>query len=292
MPSVALATCAALPSGDEDGDLLLAELAAAGVDASWQVWDDPYANWSHDLVVVRSTWDYTLAREQFLAWTRKVARLANPAPVIAWNSDKTYLRDLADAGIPVVATSYAAPGEEIDLPMVEEFVVKPSVGAGSRGAGRFAAAEHEQAREHARHLHAAGRTVLLQPYLAAVDSVGETSLIYLEGEFSHAITKQAMLPVGAVNLLDASTGRASDSLYVAENISARRASPDELAVGELVMNEVSRRFGSPLLYARVDLLPTATGPELVELELAEPSLFLEFADGAAARFAAAIAGRT
>jgi hypothetical protein len=55
---------------------------------------------------------------------------------------------------------------------------------------------------------------------------------------------------------------------------------------------VTRRFGSPVLYARIDLLPTATGPELVELELAEPSLFLEFADGAAARFAAAIAGRT
>jgi hypothetical protein len=292
MPSVALATCAALPSGDEDGDALVAKLAAAGVEASWKVWDDPGVDWSHDLVVVRSTWDYTLARERFLAWTRQVAHLANPAPVIAWNSDKTYLRDLADVGIPVVATSFAAPGEQFDLPAAEEFVVKPSVGAGSRGAGRFAAAEHEQAREHARHLHSVGRTVLLQPYLAEVDSVGETSLIYLAGEFSHAIAKDAMLPLGAVHLLDTPTGRASDSLYVDEHISARRASPDELAVGELVMTEMIRRFGGPLLYARVDLLPTATGPELVELELAEPSLFLEFADGAAARFAAAIAGRT
>ncbi|MDP9092007.1 MAG: hypothetical protein M3N95_03465 [Actinomycetota bacterium] len=292
MPSVALATCAALPSGDEDGDALIAELADAGLDAEWQVWDADGVDWSHDLVVVRSTWDYTLAREDFLAWTRQVARLANPAPVIAWNSDKIYLRDLAEAAIPVVETSFAAPGDHIELPHAQEFVLKPSVGAGSKGAGRFAVTQHEQAREHARHLHAAGRTVLLQPYLTGVDSVGESSLIYLEGQFSHAITKAAMLPAGAVNPLDAPSRAASDSLYLEERIRARIATPDELAIGELVVTELTRRFGGPLLYARVDLLPTATGPVIVEVELAEPSLFLQFADGAAARFAAAIAGRT
>jgi hypothetical protein len=288
MSSVALVTCRDLPAGDEDAASLTAALDKLSVAAEWLIWDDTEMTWSHDLVVVRSTWDYTNDRDAFLAWTRKVDRIANPAAVIEWNSDKTYLRDLADVGVPVVATTWAAPGEPLDVPDVAEFVVKPSVGAGSKGAGRFAAADLAAAREHAVALHRAGRTVMVQPYLGGVDDHGETALIYLDGSFSHAVTKGAMLPRGAVNPLDPGF---SHSLYVEERIVAARASAAELSIGDLVMAEVERRDGRSPLYARVDLLPSADGPVLVELELTEPSLFLDHADGAAERFAGAIAGR-
>jgi len=283
--TVVIATCAELPAGDEDGDALVAALADRGVAARWQVWNDPAASWADDLVVVRSTWDYTSDRDGFVAWARSMPRLANPAEVIAWNSDKTYLRDLADAGVPVVSTTFVAPGETARLPLAGEFVVKPSVGAGSMGAGRFAADAADAARAHVTSLHDAGRTVLVQPYVTDVDTVGETALVYLDGVFSHAISKGAMLPPGLVHPAD------GYRLYVEERIEAREASTAELAVADQVMRLLRARFGADLLYARVDLLPTPAGPLLIELELTEPSLFLSYDAKAADRLAEAIAVR-
>jgi glutathione synthase/RimK-type ligase-like ATP-grasp enzyme len=286
--TVVLATCAELPDGDEDGAALLASLASRGVTARWQVWTDPTASWADELVVVRSTWDYTRDRDAFVTWAHTVPSLANPADVIAWNSDKTYLHELAAAGVAVVPTTFVAPGQKAPLPVSGEFVVKPSVGAGSMGAGRFAGDAAEAAHAHVATLHDAGRIVLVQPYVADVDTAGETALIYVEGRFSHAIRKGAMLPPQVANpLREVST----DTLYVFEQVHAREPSPAELAVGEQVIQVLRDRLGCDLLYARVDLLPTPAGPVLIELELTEPSLFLSYDEGAVDRFAEAIAAR-
>lgn len=286
MPDVLIATCAELPKGDEDYGLLSLALTEHGVSSEWVAWDDPAVDWGQSLVVIRSTWDYTARRQQFVAWARSVPRLCNPAEVVEWNSDKTYLRDLAAAGVPVVPTDWSAPGEPVALPDTGEYVIKPSVGAGSMGAGRFRAGPGSAAAasEHAAGLHRAGRTVMVQPYLGQVDSAGETALIYLDGQFSHSVRKGAMLPEGVVHGVD------SRSLYVPERISARPASAAEFEVAEQTLAAVRARFGA-LLYARVDLLPSPDGPRLVELELTEPSLFLAEVPGSADRLAAAIAAR-
>ena len=290
MPSILLATCAALPDGepDEDGTLLTAACAAAGLDAHWAVWDDAGVAWHEaDLVVVRSTWDYTPRRDEFLAWAAGQNRVANPAPVLAWNSDKTYLRELAGAGIPVAPTAWAAPGTAVDLPSGTDFVVKPAVGAGSVGAGRFAGDDRdafEAARRHVEALHDLGRTVMVQPYLDGVDDYGETGLIFIGGAYSHAIRKASMLPEPVVHGVKAGSIR---ELFVAERITSREPSVPERALAERVLAAVP---GSPeLLYARVDLLPSPQGPVLIELELTEPSLFLAHCHGAADRFAQAMA---
>ncbi len=287
---VALATCRELPAGDEDAARLVAALAARSIDAGWFVWNDPALDWSaFGLSVIRSTWDYTGDRAAFLDWAATTPRLYNPAPVLAWNSDKTYLRDLVVADLPTVATEWIEPGHSVALPGVE-FVLKPSVGAGSKGAGRFDPAHPhaaDAARRHAAALHAAGRTVMVQPYLGGVDTTGEAALIYFGGRFSHAITKRALLAPGAVHALEAA---GPEDLFVLEQITARSASPAEREIGERVLSYLSDRFGA-LLYTRVDLLPAASGPVVIEVELTEPSLFLSYDDGSADRFAAAIADR-
>lgn len=289
MATVLLATCAELPEADEDAAVLEAALARCGADARWVVWTDPAVDWSAGLVVLRSTWDYTADVAAFLDWVDGLPQVANHAPVVAWNTDKLYLRDLAEAGVPTVPTAFAAPGEAVVLPEHGEFVLKPSVGAGSRGAGRFDGDRLDEAREHAAELHAAGRTIMIQPYLDAVDSAGETALVYLDGVFSHAIRKGPMLPAKSAYAVDA------EVLYVEEEISARTPSPAELEVGAAAIAFLRERFGADLLYTRVDLLPTPDGPVIVELELTEPSLFLQYgAEGTvspADRFAAAIAAR-
>lgn len=258
------------------------QLAQRGIDAVPAVWTDPAVDWSaFGLVVVRSTWDYVERRDAFLAWAREVPRLANPPEVLAWSTDKRYLAELAAAGLPVVPTTFLAPGErpEPALP-AGEVVVKPSISVGSLDTDRHA--DPATAAAHVARLHDAGRTAMVQPYVAGVDAAGETALLYVDGELSHAVRKGPML---------AGERTTVEGLYVAEDIRPREPSAAERELGDRVMALVAERFGT-LLYARVDLLPGPAGePLVVELELAEPSLFLDFDAGAPGRLAEAIALR-
>src|SRR6478736_677267 len=188
-PKIVLAGCPALPEGDGDDAELVAALRQRGLHARWLSWDDP-ETLRADLVILRAAWDYIDRLDEFLDWSTRVANLLNPRPVIGWNTDKRYLADLADAGVPTVPSRFFAPGERVRLPK-GEVVVKPSIGAGSVGAQRFTDAR--AAREHAAALHGAGSTVLVQPYDARVE-VGETALVFLGGEQSYAFTKGPILP--------------------------------------------------------------------------------------------------
>jgi glutathione synthase/RimK-type ligase-like ATP-grasp enzyme len=284
--AIAIASCAQLPGGDPEDQLLIAALAELGLSATVLAWTDPAVDWSaYQATVIRSTWDYTVRREQFLAWAETVPRLHNPVEVLRANSDKRYLADLAAAGIPIVPTEFFAPGEPVRLPAGTEFVVKPSVGAGSMGAGRFPPDTAAPALNHAEALQALGRTVLVQPYLADVDAAGETALIFLGGRFSHAARKSALLAPDTSYLLD------GDELFLIETITPRQPTAAELELAERVHAELTEALPEPLLYARIDLLPSPDGPRVLEVELIEPSLFLAHADGAAGRLAAAIADR-
>jgi glutathione synthase/RimK-type ligase-like ATP-grasp enzyme len=286
---IALASCdRLLPDGDPDDQVLVRACARLGIDVSVVAWSDPAVDWAgFDLTVIRSTWDYTDHREQFLSWLDRVPRLHNPAAVVAANSDKLYLADLVSAGIPVVPTYFVAPGQPVLPPDSGEIVLKPSVGAGSRGAGRFVLPDdRDLADQHAAQLHAAGRTVMVQPYQADVDRDGETAMIYLDGQFSHAIRKGPMLAPAVRHRVD------GDSLFVAEQISVRTPSAAEREIADLVMAHYAATSDTqPLLYARVDLLPRPSGPVVIEVELSEPSLFLGMSPGAAETLATAIAGR-
>jgi len=276
-PRVALATASALPDLDPDDRPLRDALGADAV-----AWDDPAAEWdAYDLVVIRSTWDYVGRREEFVAWARGLGdRLHNPAPVVEWNTDKRYLGELAQAGLPVVETAFVAPGERFaPRPAARPLVVKPTVSAGARDTARHD--DPAAAAEHVAQLHAAGRTAMIQPYVDGVDQLGETALLYFDGAYSHAIRKGPLLVEGAQH--DPS------GLFVTEDIAPREPSEPERAAADRVMAWVRERFGT-LLYARVDLLP-ANEPILLELELTEPSLFLGHADGAADRLTDAIRRR-
>jgi glutathione synthase/RimK-type ligase-like ATP-grasp enzyme len=281
-PTVALATCAAWPELDDDGPALLAALRTAGVDPAVAVWDDAAVDWTaYDLVVVRTTWDYWDRLADYLAWAAAVPRLANPVEVLRWNTDKRYLRDLADRGVPVVPTTFLAPGDAFAAPD-GEYVVKPSVSAGSQDTARFGPGEQGRAAELAARIGAAGKHVMVQPYVAAVDDVGETSVLSFGGVVSHAIRKGQILHPGA-GVLEQPPGL--------EVISERVASDAERAVADAAVAATADVLGlpGPLLYARVDMVPGPDGPLVLELEVTEPSLFLGYSEGAAARFASAVA---
>jgi hypothetical protein len=276
-PRVAIATSRALPGLDADGPLLIAALEDAGMHAQPAVWDDPAVDWDDfDVVLIRSTWDYVLRREEFLGWASRCRRTANPARVLGWNTDKRYLHDLAGAGVPVVPTAFLEVGQPLHVPEAwrdGDIVVKPTVSASAADTGRFSSTS-AQAVELVEHLHARGRPAMLQPYLPGVDTVGETALVHLAGAFSHAVRKGA--------LLKATGTRAPLTVDDPDEIiTPTTATSEQHAVARAALAAVP---GGPeaLSYARVDLVPDADGrPVVLELELTEPSLFLQHAPPAA-----------
>lgn len=279
--NVALATCARLPDGNDDVQALAGALAALDVRAEPVVWDAD-VDWSrYDLVVIRTTWDYTHRPEEFLAWADRLPCVLNPASVLRWNTDKRYLRDLADAGVPVVPTRWDPDDVPSDWP---EYVIKPAVSAGSRDTARWSPAEHAAARAHLRELRDAGRTVMVQPYLSDIDTAGETALVFIDGEFSHAARKGPILAAGTgvQGLVQPGDGRGE--------VTAATATGAELDVAHRALAAVPDAPG--LLYARVDLVPGPDGtPVVLELELAEPNLFLGHDTDAVHRLAKAILTR-
>ena len=273
---VALASCAAFPDGDEDAAALIAALAARGAEADTPAWDDASVDWgAYDLVVVRSTWDYVPRRDEFLSWAGSVPRVLNAPEVLRWNTDKRYLRDLAALGLPAVETTFVEPGGTFEAP-AQPYVVKPAVGAGSREVARYRDRD-DGAREHVARLHAQGETAMVQRYLEAVENRGETALLFTGGAYSHAVRKGPMLT-------DTATPDPS-GLYIEENITPSDATAEEREVADRTLAAIPF---SDLLYARIDLIDGPDGPRLLELELAEPSLFLGYSAGAVEQFADAI----
>lgn len=271
-PDVALATTSSV----EDPDLpaLLAALASRGAHAVGVAWDDPDFDFSAPAItVIRSTWDYAGRHEAFLRWARAVGSLCNPFEVVAWNSDKHYLGDLAGAGVPVVETTYATSGEAAQLPD-GDVVVKPVVGGGSRGVSRFSARDADAARRHVDALASRVGAAMVQPYVPAAER-GEVDVVVLAGEVSHAVRKHA--PIG----LDPDAAPQGPT-----SVEPVVVSREHLEVVDRALAAVPG--GPDLCYARVDLLEAPEGPLVVELELIEPFLFLGTCEHAASRLAASI----
>ncbi|HLM32378.1 MAG TPA: hypothetical protein VK326_12020 [Solirubrobacterales bacterium] len=286
---VAIATCAEMPPGFDDDALLEGELARRGAEAERVPWDAD-TDWdAFDAVVIRTTWDYARRRDEFLRWADRIdGRLHNGPDLVRWNSDKRYLADLERAGVPVVETAFLEP--ETPMPVLSgEVVVKPNVSAGGRDTGRFGPAHSEEAAELVRRIHASGRIAMVQPYQASVDAEGETAVVFIGGEPSHALLKNAVLRPDEVAPVREDWVGAAEAMYDPELVVAGAAADDELELARRVVAHLAERFGRRPLYARVDLV---RDPEdrarVLELEAIEPNLYFDEAPGAVHRLAEAI----
>ncbi len=285
MPHVALATCLALPDLDEEDAPLIPALRKAGIEGVPVVWNDADVDWTaYDLVVVRTTWDYPNKIGAFLAWADRVAALRplwNPASMLRWNTDKRYLRALEDGGVPIVPTRWFDRGEAHDLAGLlaesgwSEVVLKPVVSAGARRTRLVGPDSLDEGRRFLTE-QLTQRAMMVQPYIAEVSTLGELSLLYFNGRFSHAVRK-----IPGHGDFRVQTEHGGRVLSVEPTL-------DELAAGQRVLDAM----GEDTLYARVDLLTSAHGEHrLLELEVTEPSMFLTWDPAAPDRFAAAIAER-
>ncbi len=277
MSTVHLLTGESMPKPDPETHLLTAELDRQGIGHRVLPWTDPEVGRGADLVVVRTPWDYIHRCEEFLAVCRAsaVAR-AEPARGAGLEQPQGVPGGAggrrrpggAHAPGPGRRRSGAEPGEA-----EAALVVKPAVSSGSRGAGRFEPGD-PAATAHLAELVADG-DALVQPYVASVAERGERSLIFFGGEFSHAVDK--VPAAGDYRVQEMYGGRYRGPCPDgAERAAAERALAAAPAAPEL-------------LYARVDLVEGAGGPQVMELELIEPELFLGFHANAPARLAQLIA---
>ena len=282
-------SAALVPGEDPEGaiDVALHEaLTARDIPFERPHWDDPDVDWAaYDLAVVRTVWDYTLARDAFVDWAARAGGLThveNPPDVLRWNTHKGYLMELEERGVPVVPTAWLGRGDRVDLAALcasrgwDEVVIKPAVAAGSEGLVRAGGGPAAIARTQD-DLDAllAVDDVLVQPFRRRI-AEGELSLVAVDGRVTHAVRK---VPAeGEFRVQGRFGGR-----YVAEVPSA-----DAVRLAEWILTTL----GSPLLFARIDLVAADDGTlELGELEATEPDLYLEQSEEGTAALVDAIVAR-
>jgi len=256
---------------------LAAPLRAQGLSVDHRAWDAPLEAGAARVVLPLLAWGYHLRSQAWFARLDALeaagVRLANPAPVLRWNTTKTYLAELSAKGAPVVPTLALERLTLEDLDRAREhfgvdvLVAKPQISGGSQDTVKL---------RHADGLAGCPTgPALVQPFLPAVGEEGELSLFYFDGVFSHAVTKVAAS--GDFRVQPQFGGR----------VSGVAPEPEALHAAEMVL----KAAGAPLTYARVDLIRGLEGtPQLMELELIEPDLFLGHAHDAGAAFAAAVVG--
>lgn len=287
-PRVALITCEWLPDLFADDKLLVAALETLGIEPVPAVWSRSDIDWmAFDALVIRSPWDYFERLAPFRRWLD--ARIAsgvtmcNAPEILAWNFDKSYLQDLAKHGVelvPTVTIARGATGDEADIAALaraqgwDEIVVKPKISGGAYRTHRFRLDELPRyAADIAETLQ--DRGVLVQPFLPEIQRDGELSLLFFDGELSHAVRKRAAAGDYRVQL---QFGGTNEDVVISDEIIAQARRCLAHTPGATV-------------YARVDGLMHDGKFLLMELEVFEPLMFLARHPEAAMRFARAIARR-
>ena len=291
MPAIALATYAALPSLAVDEHPLLAELKALGIDATPAVWDDPQVDWSvFDGVIVRSCWDYHVRYDEFFRWIDRITALGvrvwNAPGTLRWNSRKTYLHDLSIGRVRTVPTFWLERGNlrlgSASLATIlrecgwGRAVVKPIISASAHETWCVSLDEAcANAAAHDERLRAIGAShgVMVQPFVPEIESDGEWSLQFFGGVFSHAVLKRA---ASGDFRVQREFGGTHERVVPASRVLEQAERALEAAPGQSV-------------YARVDGVVIVNDFVVTELELLEPSLFLDAHPEAPGRFARAIA---
>src|SRR5262245_15346280 len=266
---LALATCTTVPDWEVDDRSFHAALAARRIDAPQVSWDDRNVDWSaFDAVLIRTTWDYQEKRSAFVAWAEQLTvPLYNPADIVRWNTHKFYLRDLEARGVPIVPTEWLLRGTHPDIASLcrargwRRAFLKPCIGATARETIRFEAGD-PAAQAHAARL-LAHEDLMLQPYLARVETEGELSAVFIDGQLTHGVRK---VPVPG-------------DYRVQDDFGAKDYLIDFPDVG--LARRTIEAAGSGLLYGRADFLIADDGLQLTELELVEPSLFFRHCRNAA-----------
>ncbi len=267
---------------------------AAGAATERVAWSDPAIDWTgFDALLIRQTWDYFERYDEFMAWLDRIdgtVQVVNPVEVIRWNADKRYLVELLDAGVATVPTIVVERGdgsrslrERMRAAGWDEVVIKPAVSGAGRETYRVSI-DRDDAVEPRWQALVGAEDMLIQPFVPAIVETGEVSLIVIGGEATHAVRKIAA--PGEFRVQDDHGG----------TVHRHAATDEERGLAERAIRRAAERAGvettgREIAYARVDLVDTPGGPQVMELELIEPELFFRNHPPSADALAAAVLDR-
>ena len=240
-------------------------------------WDQPDVEWqAFGAAIIGTTWDYSDRAELFLETLKQIesrTRLFNSSAMVRWNSDKRYLKELAKNGAKLIPTQWietpteSSVREAFDVLQCDDLVVKRQVGAGAAGQYRLQRGDAVPVLD---------RAMMAQPFFPSIQTEGELSLIYVDGQFCHALIKRA---VSGDYRIQSSYGGTEQAI---------EASAEDLASASSVLGSLEEMP----LYARVDMLRAETGElYLMELEVIEPYLYPLEGPELGSRMAAAVERR-
>ena len=274
--NVVFATCRSMPGYQPDDAPIAAALEARGCTVTPAAWNESFEPFARaDLVVVRSTWDYFEHAEAFEAWLRRLQSVSgvvcNAPSLMLWNSNKKYLLDLAERGAPLPPTRLSQPtaaalATAMDDLGLQEAIVKPVVGAGASG---LTIIKRDDPASLERAAEALGHEGLVQPLVPEIRTLGETSCVFFDNEFSHAVVKH---PATHSILVQAEHGGRTE---------AATLTPNQLSTARSMLDLLPE----PARYARIDMVMTTPAPLLMEIEVIEPELFVLHAPQAPHRLA-------
>ncbi len=286
MRKIALATSSDYSDLPKDERLVLNMLLDWGVDVEPLVWDSQDSTWKQfDAVFIRSCWDYHLKLDAFFEWIERLEKeeiqVFNSPETLRWNSRKTYLRDISEKGIQVVPTLWVSRGQVPRLADILQeqgwtrAVVKPVVSANAFETWLTSPQTGQADQERLEKMVDEHGDVMIQKFISEITANGEWSFIFFENRYSHSVWKQP------------SSGDFRVQEDLGATVSGKRPPRQLLEQAQQIVEKI----GCDCVYARVDAVPIEGALVLMELELMEPSLYLDRHPRAPARFAEAILAR-
>lgn len=274
---IGILTCARLPELLPSDQQLIPLFAKERISAEAVVWDDEFVDWTQfDALIFRNTWDYYQKESAFNSWLDKIESLGiktfNPISVIQRNKHKFYLKELEKKGISILPTIFLEKNSISNLHDLipkswEKMVIKPAFSAGSYLTKLIDRSEFETIQTEFKE-HFATKDFLLQEFRPEIKELGETSFIFFNGKFSHAVNKKPVENDFRVQI------------QYGGKYTLIQPNDDLLHQAELVLSKIPEQ----LLYARVDGIVIENKLHLMEIELIEPDLYFDLADGARERF--------
>ena len=274
---IALLTCQKLPNLLETENQLIPKLAKHNIVAKAVIWDDKCVIWQNfDVLIFRNTWDYYEKQTEFDIWLNKIQKLGiktlNSIEIINKNKHKFYLQELQKQGFKILPTIFVEKTDDLDISKIipnhwKKTVIKPAYSAGSYQTELFNIAEIEIINQKYKDI-ASEKELLLQKFMPEIQTQGETSFIFFNKRFSHAVNKK---PVDGEFRIQVQFG----GKY-------QLVTPSEILIQKA--QEIVNTFSEDLLYARVDGIIIENELHLMEIECLEPDLYFNLAEGSMDKF--------
>ncbi len=274
---IALLTCQKLPNLLETDQKLIPELAKHNITAKAVIWDDKTINWENfDILIFRNTWDYYEKQTEFDTWLEKIKKLKirtlNSIEIINQNKHKFYLRELQKQGFKILPTIFIDKTNNLNIQKIipnhwKKAVIKPAYSGGSYQTQLFEISEIDKVNQQYLSI-AAEKELLLQEFMPEIKTLGETSFIFFNKKFSHAVNKT---PIEGEFRIQVQFGGKYQLIQ-----------PSEILIQKA--QKIVNTFSDDLLYARVDGIIIENELHLMEIECLEPDLYFSLSEGSINKF--------